>query len=89
MHVEIKLLIELTEMIMSALLAWIPFTCRETVDPDKHNACAISNQNHLMEKLNGIRSFPENSRQYIYNKFHSHALLSWHYNLLTMINHGH
>ena len=28
----------LTEIIMSALLAWMPLTCLEAVDPDAHNA---------------------------------------------------
>lgn len=29
----------LTEIIMSARLAWIPFTCLETVEPATHKAC--------------------------------------------------
>lgn len=38
MRVMKELKLVLTETIMSALLAWIPLKCLETVEPDTHKA---------------------------------------------------
>ena len=43
----------LTEIIISALFPWIPLTCRETTEPDIHNACT-----EIIEKLKKIADAP-------------------------------